>query len=104
MNKKDLETLPPGVSLLLKDIMYRCRERPPSNWPMQAYELVDRQDLSALGEHLKSSVSNHLENEGKNYSIKDPEQDDGMEFDDAVCLDNIYKYEMYSGGITCYRY
>ncbi|XP_071867310.1 anaphase promoting complex subunit 1 isoform X1 [Bombus fervidus] len=84
MNKKDLETLPPGISLLLKDIMYRCRERPPSNWPMEAYELVDRQDLSALGEHLKSSVSNHLENEGKNYSIKDPEQDDGMEFDDAV--------------------
>ncbi|XP_033307118.1 anaphase-promoting complex subunit 1 isoform X2 [Bombus bifarius] len=84
MNKKDLETLPPGVSLLLKDIMYRCRERPPSNWPMQVYELVDRQDLSALGEHLKSSVLNHLENEGKNYSIKDPEQDDGMEFDDAV--------------------
>lgn len=81
MNKKDLETLPPGVSLLLKDIMYRCRERPPSNWPMQAYELVDRQDLSELD---KSPLSNHLENEGKNYSIKDPEQDDGMEFDDAI--------------------
>lgn len=82
MNKKDLETLPPGVSLLLKDIMYRCRERLPSNWPMQAYELVDRQDLS----ELDKSPSNHLENEGKNYSIKDPEQDDGMEFDDAVRL------------------
>lgn len=87
MNKKDLETLPSGVSLLLKDIMYRCRERPPSNWPMQAYELVDRQDLSALDKHLKSSGSrNHTENEGKTYAVKDPEQDDGMEFDDAVSL------------------
>ncbi|XP_076758476.1 anaphase promoting complex subunit 1 [Xylocopa sonorina] len=84
MNKKDLETLPPGISLLLKDVMYRCRERPPSNWPMQAYELVDRQDLSALDKHLKSPVPNHLESEGKNYSVKDPEQDDGMEFDDSV--------------------
>ncbi|XP_053998022.1 anaphase-promoting complex subunit 1 [Hylaeus anthracinus] len=85
MTKKDLDILPPGVSLLLKDVMYRCRERPPSNWPMQAYELVDRQDLAALGKHLKSSRSNqYMENEGKNYSIKDPEQDDGMEFDDAV--------------------
>ncbi|XP_076165385.1 anaphase promoting complex subunit 1 isoform X2 [Ptiloglossa arizonensis] len=85
MTKKDLEILPPGVSLLLKDVMYRCRERPPSNWPMEAYELVDRQDLAALEKHLKSSRSNqHMENEGKNYSIKDPEQDDGMEFDDAV--------------------
>ncbi|XP_012141180.1 anaphase promoting complex subunit 1 isoform X2 [Megachile rotundata] len=85
MNKKDLETLPPGVSLVLKDVMHRCRERPPSNWPMQAYELVDRQDLAALDKHIQSSASNqHMENEGKNYSIKDPEQDDGMEFDDAV--------------------
>nr|XP_033324577.1 anaphase-promoting complex subunit 1 [Megalopta genalis] len=85
MTKKDLEILPPGVSLLLKDVMYRCRERPPSNWPMQAYELIDRQDLAALDMHLKSSTSNqHSENEGKNYSIKDPEQDDGMEFDDVV--------------------
>ncbi|XP_078053194.1 anaphase promoting complex subunit 1 isoform X2 [Augochlora pura] len=85
MTKKDLEILPPGISLLLKDVMYRCRERPPSNWPMQAYELIDRQDLAALDMHLKSSASNrHSENEGKNYSIKDPEQDDGMEFDDVV--------------------
>nr|XP_034193924.1 anaphase-promoting complex subunit 1 isoform X2 [Osmia lignaria] len=85
MNKKDLETLPTGISLVLKDIMYRCRERPPSNWPMQAYELVDRQDLAVLDKHIKFTASNqHVENEGKNYSIKDPEQDDGMEFDDAV--------------------
>ncbi|XP_076677551.1 anaphase promoting complex subunit 1 isoform X2 [Andrena cerasifolii] len=85
MTKKDLEMLPPGVSLLLKDVMYKCREHPPSNWPKEAYELVDRQDLAALNKHLKSSALNqHLENEGKNYSIKDPEQDDGMEFDDAV--------------------
>ncbi|XP_076241205.1 anaphase promoting complex subunit 1 isoform X2 [Calliopsis andreniformis] len=85
MTKKDLEILPSGVSLLLKDVMYRSRERPPSNWPKEAYELIDRQDLAALDEHLKSSVSiQHVENEGKNYSIKDPEQDDGMEFDDAV--------------------
>lgn len=85
MTKKDLEMLPPGVSLLLKDVMYRCRERPPSNWPKEAYELVDRQDLAALDEHLKSTASSqHMENEGKNYSIKDPEQDDGMEFDDAI--------------------
>ncbi|XP_076632222.1 anaphase promoting complex subunit 1 [Colletes latitarsis] len=85
MTKKDLEILPPGVSLLLKDVMHRCRERPPSNWPMEAYELIDRQDLAALDKHLKSSRSNqHMDNEGKNYSIKDPEQDDGMEFDDTV--------------------
>ncbi|XP_017886466.1 anaphase-promoting complex subunit 1 [Ceratina calcarata] len=86
MTKKDLDTLLPGVSLLLKDVMYRCRERPPSNWPMQVYELVDRQDLSALDKHLRPSSPSDLENEGKNYPIlnKDPEQDDGMEFDDSV--------------------
>lgn len=85
MTKQDLEILPPAVSLMIKDIMHRCRECPPSNWPMRAYELIDRQDLAALDRHLKSPKScQYVDSETKNYAVKDLEQDDGMEFDDTV--------------------
>ncbi|XP_024938958.1 anaphase-promoting complex subunit 1 isoform X2 [Cephus cinctus] len=85
MKKKDLEILPPGISLLFKDIMHRCRERPPPNWPAHVYELVDRQDLAALDGHSLPLEQSHGEdNDGKSYLIKDPEQDDGMEFDDSI--------------------
>lgn len=84
MRKEDLETLPPAVSLMIKDVMHRCRESPPSNWPMHAYELIDRQDLAVLDKHLKpSSRLQYIDSETRDYGIKD-EQDDGMEFNDMV--------------------
>lgn len=92
MRKKDLETLPPGVAVILKDVMHRCREEPLSNWPADIYELVDRQDLAGLEKHsLPEKQTDHLEN-GKSYAIKDddPDQDDGMDFDDTV---NIFLIE-----------
>lgn len=64
--------------------MHQCRERPPSDWPTPAYSLVDRQDLAALDRHSKPLNVDYLANTGKSYIVKDPEQDDGMEFDDTV--------------------
>lgn len=85
MKKKDLNILPLGVSLLFKDVMHKCRERPPSNWSKHAYELIDRQDLAALERHSRPFKQDHYtDNDGNNYLVKDPEQDDGMEFDDAI--------------------
>ncbi|XP_039313778.1 anaphase-promoting complex subunit 1 isoform X3 [Solenopsis invicta] len=84
MKKEDLETLPPAVSLMIRDVMHRCRENPPSNWPTHAYELIDRQDLAVLDKHLKpSSRLQYTDGEMRDYGIKD-EQDDGMEFDDMI--------------------
>ncbi|XP_057330298.1 anaphase-promoting complex subunit 1 [Microplitis mediator] len=82
LDKKDLDILPPGVSILLRDVMYRCRELPPSNWPAAAYELVDRQDLAALEKHSSSTKADD-ETTGV-CPIRDPEQDDGMSFDDTI--------------------
>ncbi|XP_025163872.1 anaphase-promoting complex subunit 1 isoform X2 [Harpegnathos saltator] len=85
MTKQDLEILPPAVSLMIRDVIHRCRECPPSNWPMRVYELVDRQDLAALDRHLKPPKSRqYVDGETKNYTVKDPEQDDGMGFDDTI--------------------
>ncbi|XP_012223687.1 anaphase-promoting complex subunit 1 isoform X2 [Linepithema humile] len=83
MKKEDLKILPPAISLMIKDIMHRCRECPPPNWPMRAYELIDRQDLAALHKHLEPSSKLQYDGETKDYGIKD-EQDDGMEFDDTI--------------------
>ncbi|XP_046750016.1 anaphase-promoting complex subunit 1 [Diprion similis] len=84
MSCKDLEILPPGVSLLLHEAMHKCRGRPPSDWPTSVYALIDRQDLAALERHsLPLNIDCHV-NTGKSCIVKDPEQDDGMEFDDTV--------------------
>ncbi|XP_032663807.1 anaphase-promoting complex subunit 1 isoform X2 [Odontomachus brunneus] len=84
MTKQDLELLPPAVSLMIQDVIHRCRECPPSNWPMRVYELIDRQDLAALDRHLKPPKLRHVDSETKNCTMKDPEQDDGMGFDDTI--------------------
>lgn len=90
MKKEDLETLPPAISLMIKDVIHRCRESPPSNWPMHAYKLIDRQDLAMLDKHLKpSSRLQYNDGETRDYAIKD-EQDDGMEFDDMVRNNRIF--------------
>ena len=41
----DLETYPVGVHLLLIDAIWSCREHPPNNWPVEAYNYLHRQDL-----------------------------------------------------------
>lgn len=90
MKKDDLKILPPTIALMIKDIMHRCRECPPPNWPMRAYELIDRQDLAALDKHLESSSKlQYTDGETRDYGIKD-EQDDGMEFDDTVYGDLLH--------------
>ncbi|XP_020285295.1 anaphase-promoting complex subunit 1 isoform X2 [Pseudomyrmex gracilis] len=84
MTKEDLDVLPPAISLMIRDVMHRCRECPSTNWPTRAYELIDRQDLAALDKHSKqSSRLKRIDGETKDYGIKD-EQDDGMEFDNTI--------------------
>lgn len=42
-----LDTLPVGISLLLYDALWSCREHPPPDWPAVAYTLLWRADLAA---------------------------------------------------------
>lgn len=84
MTKKDLEHLPTGISMIFKDVMHRCRERPPSTWPKEIYQLVDRQDLAELEKHSSPSNSELLLIDEKSSITKEPEPDDGMDFDDNV--------------------
>ncbi|KAJ7425785.1 anaphase promoting complex subunit 1 [Willisornis vidua] len=43
---RDLECLPFGVALPIRDAIYHCREQPASDWPEPVCVLIGRQDLS----------------------------------------------------------
>ncbi|KAK9796665.1 hypothetical protein WJX73_002436 [Symbiochloris irregularis] len=60
----DLETVPPGLALFLRQAQQRGRASPPAGWPAEAYVLVGREEIAAtrtqhtLAAHpLQSSAS-----------------------------------------------
>lgn len=83
LTKEDLKTLPTSVALILKDVMYRCREQPPPNWCKDIYKLIDRQDLAELEKHLEPAETISNEN-SPGDGVAEPGWDDGMDFDDTV--------------------
>lgn len=42
-----LLTYPPGIAILLCDVIDKCRERPLTNWPKSTYELIMREDIAS---------------------------------------------------------
>uniref|UniRef100_A0A452U4A4 Anaphase-promoting complex subunit 1 n=1 Tax=Ursus maritimus TaxID=29073 RepID=A0A452U4A4_URSMA len=70
---RDLETLPFGIALPIRDAIYHCREQPASDWPEAVCLLIGRQDLS------KQACEGNLP-KGKSVSIRTEteEEDDGM--------------------------
>lgn len=43
---KEIEFLPPAISLLLLNTISRCKDNPPVGWPTAAYSLIMREDLA----------------------------------------------------------
>ncbi|KAF3826557.1 hypothetical protein GH733_009082 [Mirounga leonina] len=75
---RDLETLPFGIALPIRDAVYHCREQPASDWPEAVCLLIGRQDLS------KQACEGNLP-KGKSVLSSDvpsgtetEEEDDGM--------------------------
>ncbi|KAL3875250.1 hypothetical protein ACJMK2_038174 [Sinanodonta woodiana] len=83
MTEKELTTLPVGVALPIREAIFHCRCNPPSDWPMEAYVLIGRQDISQLLENEKlrdvatppGSFTQKLYPRAGNKK----EEDDGME-------------------------
>ena len=46
--RADLDVLPFGIALPVRQALADCREYPPNHWPVEAYRLVSREDLAAL--------------------------------------------------------
>ncbi|CAG8433353.1 1562_t:CDS:10 [Diversispora eburnea] len=45
---KDIDSLPFGIVVPLREAIRKCREKPPANWPGEAYILIGREDLAEL--------------------------------------------------------
>ncbi|CAG8508489.1 9869_t:CDS:2 [Ambispora leptoticha] len=45
---KDVDALPFGIALPLREAIRKCRMRPPNDWPGDAYILIGREDLAEL--------------------------------------------------------
>ena len=88
----DVNMLPAGVSLPLRHALFRCQLDPPTDWPDEAYLLINRRDMSKSVVHfekssLSSSASNvhplqlnfKVEAQRKSGSAAKDDSEDGME-------------------------
>ncbi|KAK3093891.1 hypothetical protein FSP39_021511 [Pinctada imbricata] len=57
LTMKNLEYLPVGLTLPIREAIFHCRCNPPSDWPEPAYVLIGRQDLSQLKSIDKTELS-----------------------------------------------
>lgn len=79
---KDLETVPFGVALPIREAIYRCREQPHSDWSEEVCLLIGRQDLTKQAHKMnltksKTSVGSGLSFEPSSSTEAD-EEEDGM--------------------------
>nr|XP_060610458.1 anaphase-promoting complex subunit 1 isoform X2 [Anolis sagrei ordinatus] len=79
---RDLESLPFGVALPIRDAIYHCRQQPASDWPEAVCLLIGRQDLSKQageGNLPKSKVSDtQMISSDMPTTSETEEDDDGM--------------------------
>ncbi|XP_070590725.1 anaphase-promoting complex subunit 1 isoform X1 [Erythrolamprus reginae] len=79
---RDLESLPFGVALPIRDAVYHCRQQPASDWPESVCLLIGRQDLSKQareGNLPKSKASDpQMLSSDMPATVESEEEDDGM--------------------------
>lgn len=85
----DVNLLPAGVGLPLRHALYCCQLDPPTDWPDEAYLLVNRKDMSKSPVHfdqMASSVSDvhpelnlKVDAQRKTGASAKDDSDDGME-------------------------
>uniref|UniRef100_UPI003AAE3DC1 anaphase-promoting complex subunit 1 n=1 Tax=Centroberyx gerrardi TaxID=166262 RepID=UPI003AAE3DC1 len=79
---KDLESVPFGVALPIREAIYRCREQPCSDWSEEVCLLIGRQDLTKQAH--KMTVAKGKASVGSGLSLEPPttteadEEEDGM--------------------------
>nr|XP_046257770.1 anaphase-promoting complex subunit 1 isoform X2 [Scatophagus argus] len=79
---KDLESVPCGVALPVREAIYRCREQPCSDWSEEVCLLIGRQDLTKQAH--KMTLAKSKASVGSGLSLEPPattetdEEEDGM--------------------------
>uniref|UniRef100_A0A8C6VCS4 Anaphase-promoting complex subunit 1 n=1 Tax=Naja naja TaxID=35670 RepID=A0A8C6VCS4_NAJNA len=78
---RDLESLPFGVALPIRDAIYHCRQQPASDWPEAVCLLIGRQDLSKQareGNLPKCKSDPQMLSSDMPATVESEEEDDGM--------------------------
>uniref|UniRef100_A0A8D2LEX7 Anaphase-promoting complex subunit 1 n=1 Tax=Varanus komodoensis TaxID=61221 RepID=A0A8D2LEX7_VARKO len=78
---RDLESLPFGVALPIRDAIYHCRQQPASDWPEAVCLLIGRQDLSKQaceGNLPKYKSDTQVLSSDMPSTAESEEEDDGM--------------------------
>ncbi|XP_068597126.1 anaphase-promoting complex subunit 1 [Brachionichthys hirsutus] len=79
---KDLESVPFGVALPIREAIYHCREQPCSDWSEEVCMLIGRQDLTKQAH--KMTLAKSKASVGSGLSLEPPatteadEEEDGM--------------------------
>ncbi|EDO40201.1 predicted protein [Nematostella vectensis] len=81
----DLDRLPIGVGLPLREAIHMCTRNPPFNLSQEAFSLIGREDLAAQASARDKEI---LPQHGplSKTALKEGDIDDGMEFSDEVRL------------------
>ncbi|ESO93615.1 hypothetical protein LOTGIDRAFT_232653 [Lottia gigantea] len=75
---RDLEYLPVGIVLPLREAILNCRCNPPSDWPEKAYSLIGREDLKTSLVIKRKHIAN-TENNNSTDTMTSKDEVDGME-------------------------
>uniref|UniRef100_A0A3B3UEI2 Anaphase-promoting complex subunit 1 n=1 Tax=Poecilia latipinna TaxID=48699 RepID=A0A3B3UEI2_9TELE len=84
---KDLESVPFGVALPIREAIYRCREQPSSDWPEEVCLLIGRQDLTKQAHKMTLAKSKSV---GSGFSLVPPASSEADEEEDGM-LDIIHE-------------
>uniref|UniRef100_A0AAX7SKU4 Anaphase-promoting complex subunit 1 n=1 Tax=Astatotilapia calliptera TaxID=8154 RepID=A0AAX7SKU4_ASTCA len=76
---KDLESVPFGVALPIREAIYRCREQPCSDWSEEVCLLIGRQDLTKQAHKMTLAKSKAVSLSLEPPATTEPdEEEDGM--------------------------
>lgn len=83
---KDLESVPFGVALPIREAIYRCREQPCSDWSEEVCLLIGRQDLTKQAHKMTLAKSKSVSIKPKLY---------------LNCFENSFSVNMGEVGFFC---
>ncbi len=67
---KDLESVPFGVALPIREAIYRCREQPCSDWSEEVCLLIGRQDLTKQAHKMTLAKSKAVSENWETFRVK----------------------------------
>lgn len=89
ITRRDLDNVPSAINFIFHEVLWQCRENPPTDWSAEAYFLIQRPDLAVQANCGKKNYmnteksTNHSSNSNANpaTNIKqyDHDLDDGMD-------------------------